>query len=106
MSGKTNGAACGDDPAFSKPDKFASKIVVKMVRLAVAPPVDPLFFDLIDRPAAAIERFDPMRCVHAAICQVIDDTAQDRQRKDQRYLHKIQARHARSNRYNYFTDIS
>ncbi len=55
MSAKTNGAACDDDSGILKPDKFASKIVIKMFRLTVASPVDPCAIDLAVRPTAAFE---------------------------------------------------
>ena len=63
VSGKTNGAACDDDPATLEPDEFAPKIVIKMVRLFVTPPVGTLFLDLADRPTAAFECLGAIRRV-------------------------------------------
>ena len=63
MSGRINGAACDDDPGILKPDKFASKIVIKMFRLTVASQVDPCAIDLADRPTAAFECLGAIRRV-------------------------------------------
>ena len=71
MSGKTNGAACDDDPAALEPDEFAPKIVIKMVRLFVTPPVGTLFLDLADRPTAAFECLGAVCRADVLVCQVI-----------------------------------
>ena len=71
MSGNTNGAACGDDPGILQPDKFASKIVIKMFWLTVASPVDPCAVDLADRPATAFECLGAVCRADALVCQVI-----------------------------------
>ena len=46
-----------------------------MPRLAVTSPVDPLLFDLADRPTPSLQGFDPVRRANLSVCQVIDDIA-------------------------------
>ena len=72
--GKT-GPPVTTTPLILPVDKFAPKVIVDIVWFCLPPPVDPLLPDLADRPTPSLQGFDPMRCAHSAVCQVIDDIA-------------------------------